>query len=592
MFDPADVHIQSTPESHGSNVNPRSGDSRGRGVSPNRALRITDGLASEPRGRTRVERVPERIEISTPPALRSHSSGGSGDARTKVKEVFDLHIQEIFERGEASSSVVNTLNAFANQIRLLNGQVSSMRREWHDESQQMKDRVSRLATEVETQADADQMRLIVQQFAGEIVPDSRAIVRHAIDEQSEIIDQRINSLSNEVRDCVRNVESGMGQLRQVIQDKHHAIFKSQAAFEGQTNTEIEKFEKQLFSVEKAVRLPPSSHAPAASGPDRATSSGTDVSFRDLTARVDRLQGESDRHAEWATRAIDELQDEHRTIEMLESRGGRGYHIVDRPRDPDAPQDWREAIEEINRKVPDLTRRVYRQGRDHDTVVENVEAANARIATFNESAQRLQQALRAIRTQLGNIPSSTEQTQAVVRRELVFYRNMLDSTMRRLGVVENNIRALNEMNTRVMGQLADLEGHVDDAADMIQVVQQNPRGPQGRPNVGYNAFAGQGHKIRSPTPTRGDRNAQNSVPSAGLMLTLMQTGALSLPLGRGRIAGAEGLRRCKTGHTLRRGAQGVIRKRVSGLMFQFPRTGMKVGTGARGLPTAEHDRVAC
>ena len=28
MFDPADVHIHSTPESHGSNVNPRSGDSR------------------------------------------------------------------------------------------------------------------------------------------------------------------------------------------------------------------------------------------------------------------------------------------------------------------------------------------------------------------------------------------------------------------------------------------------------------------------------------------------------------------------------------------------------------------------------------
>ena len=28
MFDPADVRIHSTPESHGSNVNPRPGDSR------------------------------------------------------------------------------------------------------------------------------------------------------------------------------------------------------------------------------------------------------------------------------------------------------------------------------------------------------------------------------------------------------------------------------------------------------------------------------------------------------------------------------------------------------------------------------------
>ena len=293
----------------------------------------------------------------------------------------------------------------------------------------------------------------------------------------------------------------MSQLHQVVQDKHHAIFRSQAAFEDQTNTEVEKLEKRLFSVEKAIRLTPASDAPAASEPDRATSSGTNVSFRDLTARIDRLQGESDRHAEWATRAIDELKDEHRTFadQMLESQGGRGYHIVDRPRDPDAPQDWREAIEEINRKVQDLTRRVHRQGRDHDAAVEKVETANARIAAFDENARRLQQAAQAIRTQLVNLPSGTEQTQAVVRRELVFYRNMLDATMRKLGVVKNNIRALNEMNTRVVGQLADLEGHVDEA-------QQNPRGPQGRPNVGYDAFAGQGHRIRSPTPTPGDRNA--------------------------------------------------------------------------------------
>ena len=59
-----------------------------------------------------------------------------GEAR--VKEVFDSHLQEIFERGEASGSVVNTLVAFADQIRLLNGQVSSMHREWRDENQQMR----------------------------------------------------------------------------------------------------------------------------------------------------------------------------------------------------------------------------------------------------------------------------------------------------------------------------------------------------------------------------------------------------------------------------------------------------------------------
>ena len=69
-------------------------------------------------------------------------------------------------------------------------------------------------------------------------------------------------------------------------------------------------------------------------------------------------------------------------------------------------------------------------------------------------------------------------------------------MRTLGVVENNIRVLNEMNTRVMGQIAELEKHVNDAADMIHDVQQKPRGPRGRQNVGYDASAGQGHRFRT------------------------------------------------------------------------------------------------
>ena len=115
--------------------------------------------------------------------------------------MFDLHIQEMLERGEVSGSVANAFHTFADQIRLLNGQVSSMQKDWRDENQQAKDRVSRLATEVATQADAGRMRMIVQRFAGEIVPDSRAIVRHAIDEQAEIVDQRINLLSSEIREC-------------------------------------------------------------------------------------------------------------------------------------------------------------------------------------------------------------------------------------------------------------------------------------------------------------------------------------------------------------------------------------------------------
>ena len=51
-----------------------------------------------------------------------------------------------------------------------------MRREWSDESQQTKDKVDRLAAEVATQSDAGRMRMIVQRFAREVIPDSKAIV--------------------------------------------------------------------------------------------------------------------------------------------------------------------------------------------------------------------------------------------------------------------------------------------------------------------------------------------------------------------------------------------------------------------------------
>ena len=95
----------------------------------------------------------------------------------------------------------------------------------------MRDRINRLSTEVATQADADRMRLIVQRFAAEVIPDSRAIVRYAIDEQSAIMDERINSLSTEVQSSVRDIEGGLNQLHQVVEDKRTAMFRSNAAFE-------------------------------------------------------------------------------------------------------------------------------------------------------------------------------------------------------------------------------------------------------------------------------------------------------------------------------------------------------------------------
>ena len=97
-----------------------------------------------------------------------------------------------------------------------------------------------------------------------------------------------------------------------------------------------------------------------------------------------------------------------------------------------------------------------------------------------------------------------------------------------------MRVLSEMNTRVMGQIAELEGNVDDAADMIQYAQQNPCGPRGRPNVGHDAFAGQGHRIRSLTPTPEDRSAQGVNPSIG------QGGGISRPGAAAREASGDDL----------------------------------------------------
>ena len=93
-----------------------------------------------------------------------------------------------------------------------------------------------------------------------------------------------------------------------------------------------------------------------------------------------------------------------------------------------------------------------------------------IAAYEASSRNLQQVIEDIRRQVRSLPSSNEQTQSVIRRKLASYRNSLDATMRRVTTVESNVHTLNGMNNRVMAQLADIEGHVDDAADMIQVAQ--------------------------------------------------------------------------------------------------------------------------
>ena len=440
MFDPADVHIHSTPESRASNVDPRSGDSRRRGFTPSRPSRIDDSPVGDPRRYARAGRAPERIEISTPPAHRSHSSGESGDAR--AKEVFDLHIQEMLERGEVSGSVAKAFHIFADQIRLLNGQVSSMRKDWSDENQQTKDRVSRLATEVATQSDADRMRKIVQRFASEIVPDSKAIVRHAIDEQAQIVDQRINLLSNEIHESVKDNEIATSQLRQVIQENHQAIRRSHAASEDEILKDLDKTEKRIFTVEKTVGLRTPAGDLTALGPDRATSSGTNANFRELNLKLEKLRVEHDKLAKWVTESVGGLHEEHVGLaeQVSRLRSGRGSQAVD------APQDWHEAIEEVH-----LSRGLHRQRQSHDDVAGRIETVSSSVEQYEARSGILNQVLDD--RQIRNLPASSDQARSAVRRELDSFRNTLEAAMRRITTVESNMRTLNGMNNRVMAQLS-------------------------------------------------------------------------------------------------------------------------------------------
>ena len=305
MPDPADVHIHSTPESRASHVDPRSGDSRRRGSTPSRPSGVGDCPVDDPRRYARASGAPERIEISTPPALRSHSSGESGDAR--AKEVFDLHIQEMLERGEVSGSVAKAFHIFADQIRVLNGQVSSMRREWSDESRQTKDKVDRLAAEIATQSDAGRMKMIVQRFAREVIPDSKAIVRQAIDEQAEVVEQRINLLSHEVHESVRDNEASTDRLRLMIQENNEAARRSHAASEDEILKDLDKLEKRMFSVEKTVgmRTPAGvwNSNPVAHLPDRASGSVVDANFRELNLKIEKALLEHETFAKWASESI-------------------------------------------------------------------------------------------------------------------------------------------------------------------------------------------------------------------------------------------------------------------------------------------------
>ena len=74
--------------------------------------------------------------------------------------------------------------------------------------------------------------MIVQGFAREVIPDSKAIVRQAIDEQAEVVEQRINLLSHEVHESVKDNEASTDRLRQMIQENFSGSPQEPCCFRG------------------------------------------------------------------------------------------------------------------------------------------------------------------------------------------------------------------------------------------------------------------------------------------------------------------------------------------------------------------------
>ena len=170
--------------------------------------------------------------------------------------------------------------------------------------------------------------------------------------------------------------------------------------------------------------------------------------------------------------------------------------------PVSPQDWHEAIDEVNRKVQNLSRGVQRHHGDHDDVLARFETLKSRVEQYEASSGILNQVLDDIRRQIRNLPANSDQARSAVRREIDSFRSTLEGAMRRISTVESNVRTLNGMNNRIMAQLYEIEGHVDEAAGIIQGVQDNqanPPQPRERRNVGSGLGTGRKRSSRYQWP---------------------------------------------------------------------------------------------
>ena len=317
-------------------------------------------------------------------------------------------------------------------------------------------------------------------------------MRQAIDEQAEVVEQRINLLSHEVHESVKDNEATTDRLRQMIQENLEAVHRSHAASEDEILKDLDKLEGRMFSVEKTVgmRTPAGewNPNPIAQPSDRASISVVNANFRELNLKIEKAIVEHEKFAKWASESISGVNEEQAILaNRMSLQSGRGSQAIDRSSGPVSPQDWHEAIDEVNRKVQDLSRGVQRHHGDHDDVLARFETLKSRVEQYEASSGILNQVLDDIRRQIRSLPANSEQARSAVRREIDSFRSTLEGAMRRISTVEGNIRTLNGMNNRIMAQLFEIEGHVDEAAGIIQGVQDNqanPPQPRERRNVGY------------------------------------------------------------------------------------------------------------
>ena len=532
MLDAADIHIQSTPESRRSEGASHSGVSRRRGDSParySRSSNLSPILVSHDRGSGRG--LPDRVEISTPPAVRSRSSRESEPGRDEQ----NADLQLLVERGEASGPVVATLIAFADQIRSLERQLGSMHESWCEEHEQLKNRVERLASDVGLQADAGRMRTVVQQFASEIIPDTRLIVRAAVDEQSVIIDERINSLATEMQNSVGRLENNTRTTHELIRDNHMIIHRSQAAFEDKTQTDIGEVERRIASLEARS----SAGLAAVSSFARASDSGGDAAIASVSDRLDTVAHEGENFGVWATAKIKELEEEIKSLTSqvrgdVTSRGfltsevrflrseiaSLGIGPTDQAAPPMqatvAPRNWQEMFNTLHRKVEEFADRVRAEARRNAQNQEHQATMDSRLNALTASSEGIGNGLRALRTQVRNVVAngapgaSTEQIQAVVRREMNFYRDQVDVCTRRLGAVRQSVQVLTDVSNTTQERIAGIENALEqNVADLVA------RGERATaPGPGFVAFVGQPHRVRSPTPNPSDQGGSRGGAAGG------------------------------------------------------------------------------